>query len=210
MTSLALCRHGESAGNVERRFGGQGATPLTEHGRAQARAAGRALAATGIDAIYTSDLVRARETADLIGAEAGVVPELAPALRERSVGELTDLTFAEAEARFPEAFRALMSMQEDARPPGGETYRECQARVVALFDRVFAERPGQRIVFVSHRITISRLTCYLLGAPDETDPDSPSPIDNGALHRFALVAGKGWVAQALNERPHLSGIGWKP
>src|SRR5262245_13840630 len=138
MTALVLCRHGESAGNVEQRFGGHGATPLTERGRSQARALGRALAETGIDAVYTSDLPRARETAELIGSETGIAPELAPALRERSVGDLTDLTFAEAEARFPEAFRALMNRERDACPPGGETYRACQLRVVALLDRVLA------------------------------------------------------------------------
>jgi probable phosphoglycerate mutase len=202
MTTLVLCRHGESAGNVERRFGGHGPTPLTELGRAQARALGRALAQTGIDAIYTSDLVRARETAELVGGETGVVPELAPALRERSVGDLTDLTFAEAMARFPEAYRALMSREKDARPPGGETYRECQLRIIALLHRVLAERPGEHIVFVSHRITISRLTCYLLGCPDETDPDRPSPIDNAAFHRFRRAEG-GWIAEALNDTAHL-------
>jgi broad specificity phosphatase PhoE len=206
MTSLVLCRHGESAGNVERRFGGHGATPLTERGREQARALGRALSRTGVDAIYSSDLARARQTAELVGAATGIEPELAPALRERSVGALTDLTFEEAEERFPEAFRALMNREKGARPPGGETYRECQLRAVALLDRVLAERPGERIVFVSHRITISRLTCYLLGSPDDPDPDSPSPIDNAGLHRFSCMVGKGWVAQALNERAHLSEV----
>jgi broad specificity phosphatase PhoE len=206
MTALLLCRHGESAGNAEQRFGGHGATPLTERGRAQARALGRALAATVVDAIYTSDLPRARETAELVGAATGVVPELTRELRERSVGDLTDLTFAEAEARFPEAYRALMNREKDARPPGGETYRECQLRVVALLDRVLAARPGERIVFVSHRITISRLTCYLLGCPDETDPDIPSPLDNAALHRFERVPEKGWIARALNDRAHLSNL----
>src|SRR5262245_22680135 len=95
-TTVILCRHGESQGNVERRFGGHSASPLTERGRAQARAAGAAIGSAGIDLIYSSDLARAAETAELIGQAIGVRPETTSALRERSVGELTGLTFEEA------------------------------------------------------------------------------------------------------------------
>src|SRR5262245_19173066 len=104
MTTIILCRHGEAQGNAERRFGGHGPTPLTERGREQARAAGRVLAREGMDAIYTSDLVRAVETAQEIAALCGLRPIPTAALRERSVGDLTDLTFEEAALKFPEQY----------------------------------------------------------------------------------------------------------
>src|SRR5215471_1982788 len=98
MTTILVVRHGESEGNAERRFGGHGPTPLSERGRAQARAVGRVLAGEPRpDAIYSSDLARALETATLLGEAMGggaVIIETA-ALRERSVGIFTGMTFDE-------------------------------------------------------------------------------------------------------------------
>src|SRR5438876_9255933 len=108
MTTIILCRHGESEGNAEGRFGGHGPTSLTARGREQARAAGRVLAREGLDVIYASDLVRAVQTAEEIAALCGLGAAHTPALRERSVGDLTGLTFEEAQAKFPDAYAALM------------------------------------------------------------------------------------------------------
>src|SRR5579884_3332156 len=101
MTTIILVRHGESEGNAARRFGGHGPTPLTPRGREQARAAGKALAGE-VDVVYCSDLPRAVQTAEEICASTGGQPIVTPALRERSVGELTGLTFEEAREKFPE------------------------------------------------------------------------------------------------------------
>src|SRR5215831_17829594 len=107
MTTILVVRHGESEGNAERRFGGHGPTPLSERGRAQARALGRVLAnEPPPDAVYSSDLPRAVETAAIVmatGGRGGTVIET-PALRERSVGVFTDMTFDEARTQFPDAY----------------------------------------------------------------------------------------------------------
>jgi probable phosphoglycerate mutase len=207
VTSVAFCRHGESEGNRDRRFGGHGPTPLTTRGRAQARAAGAALAQSGVDVLYTSDLVRAVETSELIAAAAGLRAEQAPALRERSVGELTGRSFDEAKVAFPEAYAALLRRDADACPPGGESYAQCRERAVAFFEQAIARHPGKRVAFVSHHLTLHLLISHILGGEQAMHSQRVFfQIDNCALHRFDRVAGDLWKVVALNERAHLDRI----
>src|SRR3712207_3489162 len=98
---LLLVRHGESTGNVTRVLQGRD-DPLTERGRGQARAIARHLAARGdVQAIYTSPLARAYETARIIGAAVGVEPEPREGFAEIDVGQAAGLTLEEWIARFP-------------------------------------------------------------------------------------------------------------
>jgi probable phosphoglycerate mutase len=203
-TTIVLCRHGESEGNLERRFGGHSPTPLSDHGRVQARAAGRALARLGIDVIYTSDLVRAAQTADLISEATRVMPHTTTALRERSVGRLTDLTFAEAEARFPDDYAALLRMESGVCPPGGETYAACRTRAAACLEQALSEHAGQRVLFVSHNLTVTQLILHILGLGEDSAPTRLLfQIDHCALHTFERNANGGWKVVSLNDRAHL-------
>src|SRR5436309_13776547 len=87
-TTLVLVRHGETAGNRDRRFQTYD-TPLSDTGRAQAQRVAERLAAEGpFDALYASDLARTRETAEAIGARLGLTPVFTPALRELDTGDL--------------------------------------------------------------------------------------------------------------------------
>jgi broad specificity phosphatase PhoE len=206
-TRVIFCRHGESEGNRDRRFGGHGPTPLTDHGRAQARAAGQRLARDGVDVLYTSDLARAAETAGLIGQALSLSPQVAPALRERSVGELTGLTFDEARERFPDAYAAMLRREPDACPPGGESYAQCRARAVALFEELLGRHAGTTILLVSHNLTLHQLIFHVLGIEyDERALRVYFQIDNCALHRFERHADGPWKVIALNERAHLDAL----
>src|SRR5215208_1744289 len=99
MVELLLTRHGESESNRARRFSGSSATPLTANGRRQAAQLAETLVREGgVTTIYSSDLVRARDTATLIGEATGIDVQLTSALRERCLGEFTGLTYAEAQA----------------------------------------------------------------------------------------------------------------
>lgn len=202
---ILLLRHGQSEGNEAGRFGGQGPTPLTALGRRQAEAAAGALGAEGLTAIFASDLARAVETAAPISRATGIAMARTPALRERSVGQLTGLTFAEAEQRHPEAFAALMRREPDARPPGGETHDECSARAVALLDEVLDRFPHGRTLLVSHALTIYLLLLHVLGIDDAAERLFIRS-DNCALHRLRLGADGRWTVLALNDRAHLAGI----
>ncbi len=202
---ILLLRHGQSEGNEAGRFGGHGPTPLTALGRAQAEATARALASEGLTAIFASDLPRAVDTAEPIARATGIAMVRTPALRERSVGVFTGLTFAEAEARHPEAFAALMRREHETCPPDGETHAECSARATALLDQVLEKFPFGRTLLVSHALTIYLLLLHVLGL------DSAARVfirtDNCGLHRLRRAPDGRWTVLALNDRAHLAGLG---
>jgi broad specificity phosphatase PhoE len=206
-TTLILCRHGQSEGNREARFGGHGPTPLTALGRAQARATAEQLAGGGPAILYSSDLVRARETAEIIGSAIVATPQITPALRERSVGKFTGLTFDEARANFPDDYAALLRRAPDACPPGGETYLQCRERASAFLDRVLALHMGQRIVLVSHHLTLYQLSLHILNLSSDVDVSRVYiRIDNCGLHRFERYDDGVWQVIALNDTAHLAAL----
>ena len=104
VTKLYLIRHGQSAGNVEGRFGGHGPTPLSDLGRRQAECTAKALAKEGVSSIYASDLLRAVQTAEPLAALINVPINTTPAFRERHVGVLEGLTFDESKQEFPKDY----------------------------------------------------------------------------------------------------------
>src|SRR3989454_11493533 len=112
-THVLLIRHGQSEGNAEGRFGGHTDTPLSARGRQQAEATARALASEKFDAIYSSDLHRAIETASPLVKLTGVTLNTTEALRERSVGVMEGLTFEEAAEQHPEQYQALLHRDFD-------------------------------------------------------------------------------------------------
>jgi broad specificity phosphatase PhoE len=95
MTTLLLVRHGETDWNAERRWQGHADVPLNERGRDQAERLAEELENARVDAVYSSDLSRARETAEIVGARLGVPVVLDPALREIDVGSREGLTWPE-------------------------------------------------------------------------------------------------------------------
>jgi broad specificity phosphatase PhoE len=159
MTELLLVRHGETDWNRDQRFQGHADPPLNETGRAQARALADDLAAERIDAIYTSDLARARETAELIAERAGVPFVLEPQLREVDVGEWQGLTRLEIAERFPAGMRNW-----NERGHGwerGETYEQLTERVLEALERIVRRHPGERVVVVGHGGTIRAVRAHV-------------------------------------------------
>lgn len=148
MTTIFLARHGESDWNVEKRFQGHSDRPLTERGRKQAHALADLVASEKIDAVYTSPLSRARETAEIVAARAGLEPVALPELREVDTGNWSGLSRADVEARFPEGFtrwRSGGSGWED-----GETYEEMGERVIGALRTIAEDHPDGRVLVISH------------------------------------------------------------
>jgi probable phosphoglycerate mutase len=199
---ILLLRHGQSEGNEGNRFGGHGPTPLTARGRRQAELTAAALAREGLTAIWSSDLVRAVQTAAPILAATGLPLQQTGALRERSVGVFTGLTFLEAEERYPDAFAALMRRDPDACPPDGETTHACSERAGAFFDQIAAT--AGRVLMVSHAFTLNLLIRRAVGAEG---PRAFFRTDNCGLHRLRRTAQGFWNVEALNDRRHLIGLG---
>lgn len=161
MTRVFLARHGESDWNVENRFQGHTDRPLTERGREQARALARELAAESLQAIYTSPLRRARETADVVGTALGIDPVADPDLVEIDVGGWAGLSRAEAEERHPQAFRRWVEGGEGWED--GETFERMAARVVGALRRIAAAHPEGSVLVVSHGGPIRAVLASALG-----------------------------------------------
>ena len=203
-TTVILCRHGESEGNREARFGGHSPTPLTELGRSQASATARRLAQTGVDVVLSSDLSRAEETAQIIGEVLGLPLEVTPLLRERSVGIFTGLSFDEARECYPAEYQALLRREPDSAPPEGETYMQCRERATGYLQEALAKHAGKRILLVSHQLTLYQLVLHIHGlSTPATGPKVYVRIDNCALHRFEHYEDGVWQVLALNDAAHL-------
>ena len=128
---ILLARHGETAENKERRFQGQKDVPLNATGRAQAVALAEQAREEGIAALYTSPLVRARETAEIVGAAIGLEPRPDDRLMEVDVGDWQDRLKDDIARDEPELWAAFGRGGEDWRFPGGESLQEQQDRVIA-------------------------------------------------------------------------------
>ena len=154
MTTILLARHGETDWNREGRWQGWADPPLNETGRAQARALAEQLRGTPFDAVYSSDLQRAHETAELVAAPHGVPVVADEGLREIDVGSWSGLTRAEIAARFPDGER-----------PDGETRDVHGARVLAAVERIARANPERRILVVTHGGTMRALHGHLSDLP---------------------------------------------
>ena len=129
---------------------GQLDVPLNEIGRWQAERVAGALADEVIDALYSSDLARALQTAEPLARACGRPIVTDPGLRERCFGVFQGLTFAEVEARWPGDSRRWRQREPDFAPEGAETLRQFSARCVAAATRLAAAHPGQTIALVAH------------------------------------------------------------
>lgn len=161
MTELLLVRHGETDWNAERRFQGHADTPLNERGRAQALALADELTGEGIALVYTSDLARARETAEIVAARLDAEVLSLRELREIDVGEWEGLTWPEIEERYPEGARSWHDTGSGWET--GETYEELGERVVAALRRIAADHPAERVLVVAHGGTIRATRAFVEG-----------------------------------------------
>lgn len=206
-TRVLLIRHGESLGNSQRRFGGHSPTPLSEPGRRQAQATAEALAAERVTAIYSSDLLRAVQTAKPLARETGLEITRTAALRERSVGLLEGLTFEEAAAAHPEEYAALLRRDFEHVLAGGESYRQLLDRAAAEVDRAVERHRGGTLALFSHTGTICILALHLMGA---LDAPALKPVwlssSNCGVTRFEIQHGGLIRVLAFNDTRHLSGL----
>ena len=161
---LLLVRHAESAWNAAGRWQGWADPPLSSAGEAQARAAAGELTALGLEAVASSDLQRARRTAELLAHQLALGPVHVDAgLRERDVGDFTGLTRDEIEDRWP-GILAEWRQGRVERAPNGEG-REFIERILAALDRLAATFTGRRLLVVAHGGVIRTLHRHLGGEP---------------------------------------------
>ncbi len=207
ITRLFLVRHGQSKKNVEGRFGGHSATPLSRLGRWQAKLTAKALAREKIDVIYSSDLPRAIQTAKPLAKLTNLEIQVTSALRERDFGLLEDLTFDEVAKNFPQDYEALVKRDFAYVVTGGESYKQMFERTSKKLEEILAKHEGKNIAIFAHIGVVCFLSLYLLGAVNEsTSHTAWISTSNCGICRFELYGRKNVRLLALNDTRHLQRI----
>jgi alpha-ribazole phosphatase/probable phosphoglycerate mutase len=197
---IYLLRHGEVQGAERRRFIGHLDVPLSVLGERQCAAQAARLRAVELAAVFSSDLTRARHSAQILAAPHGLTPTALPALREMAMGRWDGLTAAEIRAREPEAFADWMARVGEFPFPEGESVPDLAARAVPVFEAIAREHAGRAVAIVAHGGTNRALLCHVFGLP--LGRLLAFGQDYGAL--TVLEAGaQGWALRRLNERPML-------
>ncbi|XP_010028277.2 phosphoglycerate mutase-like protein 4 [Eucalyptus grandis] len=202
---IIVIRHGETDWNADGRYQGTLDVELNEIGRQQATAVGERLSREGkISAIYSSDLKRAFETANLIATACGGLEVIKdPGLRERNLGDLQGLQPHAAASVCPEAYKALQSQKTDQEiPGGGESIDQVYQRCNMCLRNISVKHKGERIVAVTHGSVLRRLH-------ERACPNKQSvKFLNTSVNIFHLSDGHNWVFESGGDVSHLNQIGY--
>ncbi|MEQ1645085.1 MAG: histidine phosphatase family protein [Pyrinomonadaceae bacterium] len=203
-THLYLIRHGQSAGNAEGRFGGHGPTPLSDLGVKQAERTAKALAKEGINVIYSSDLIRAVQTAEPLAQLLDIPINTSEAFRERNVGVLQGLTFDESRQNYPQDYYALINRNINHVITDGESYRQLLRRITGELRIILRTHQRERVAIFSHTGAICYLTLFLLGAIHRGTKTTPWIItSNCGINHFEFRGPRNVRVLALNDTRHL-------
>lgn len=157
MTRLILVRHGETDWNVVGRYQGQEDPPLNARGLAQAESLAARLDGSGLEVIYSSPLLRALQTAQLIAGRLRIPLHTEPRLMEIHQGDWQSRLRVEIEELYPDLFRRWEVEPWEVSPPNGEGLRQVQRRVYAALDEILDAHAGGCVGIVTHRIPIALL-----------------------------------------------------
>jgi probable phosphoglycerate mutase len=150
MTELTFIRHGETDWNLQQRFQGQIDVPLNGTGRAQAVGLAARLATTPADALFSSDLLRARETAAPLAVAWRTEANTLPGFREQNFGLLEGLDVPTIKSTHPELWAQWLVHRADFALPGGESLRQFHTRVMAALQALIESQAGRHVAVVTH------------------------------------------------------------
>lgn len=201
-TRVFALRHGQTAWNAAQRIQGQLDIALDDTGRWQAARLAQALIGEGLAAIYSSDLARARATADPLAAATGLAVQLDAGLRERGFGCFEGETYRDIESRWPHDAARWRRREIDFGPGGGETLAVFNERCVKVLAEVAARHAGQAIAVVAHGGVLDCL--YRAAAGIELGAPRTWQLGNARINRL-LFTGEGFVVVGWNDDGHLIG-----
>ena len=208
MTELLVIRHGETDWNRQHRFQGQIDVPLNEIGQTQAGRLGRRLVDEPVDVLISSDLQRARSTADAVAQVRGLQPLIEPLWREQGFGVLEGLDLATIRSRHADLWASWTRHDADyALPGGGESNTAFHARVTSALQAVLAAHAGRRVIVVTHGGVLDMLwrTAHALPLHGARVCDIP----NTGINRLRWVDGGLQVVQWADAE-HLAGLPEQP
>jgi probable phosphoglycerate mutase len=200
-TRVIVVRHGETAWNNEKRWQGHLDSPLTAKGLSQAQALARRLSGERFSALYTSDLGRAYQTAQLIAAATGHSVVLDSRLRERKLGVFQGLTSEEIRAVHAEEYELYRIRDPDHALPGGESLRQQVDRNLRCFEELAQRHLGESIVVVTHGGVLSGLFRHVLSIPMQAP--RRFAFANSSLNIFIFQEGD-WMLQTWGDVSHLA------
>jgi len=174
---------------------------LNAKGEAQALAVGRYFTGRQATVLYSSDLLRARQTAQP-AAEALQLPvKLLPELRERHFGRCEGLTFDEIRVRYPDDAAAIVRRDPDYISPGGESRHQHEKRILACVGRLVKGHLGQTVIVVTHGGVLDVIYRYVNGLPSDAPRDYPIP--NAGIN-WVNISAAGWAIAEWGGISHLS------
>ena len=188
MTTLLLVRHGETDWNRDGRWQGGSDTRLNDLGREQARELAEQLDGS-IDVLYSSDLARARETAEIVAAKLGLEVQVDPRLRERSFGSWEGLTMLEIEERFADSHRRWRA-GEGAGADDAEAFEDFFARVTEFLADVLRLHPDEEVLVISHGGSIRVIHALAAGVDYVRDHRLIPGVPNCSVARYVARDGK--------------------
>ena len=199
-TRVLAIRHGETAWNVDGRIQGQLDVPLNDTGRWQVHRLALAVADEGISAIYSSDLLRALETAQAVARGCGQAITTDVGLRERGFGVFEGLSYAEINRRWPEQAARWRKRDPDFAPEGGESLRQFSERSVGTVTRLAGLHPGETIAIVSHGGVMDCL--YRAASRVALDAPRSWQLGNASINRL-LYTPQGFTLIGWSDDHHL-------
>jgi 2,3-bisphosphoglycerate-dependent phosphoglycerate mutase len=203
-TQVIIVRHGQTLWNLQLIRQGHLDSPLTERGIAQAKALGERLARETFSALYSSDLGRAVQTAQMIAAATGHEIVTDERLRERHLGIFQGLDGNEIREKYPEEYRLHRTLRSTYVIPGGESVEQQVARNVDFLNETALKHLGETIVVVTHGGVLSGLFRHTFSIPY----DAPRRFEftNAGLNVFNYEEGN-WFLQTWGDISHLNGVG---
>ncbi len=200
-THVIVVRHGETAWNTEKRWQGHLDSPLTPKGIGQAQALARRLAHQNFSTLYSSDLGRAYQTAQIISAATGhgVFPDAR--LRERNLGIFQGLTSEEIKRTYPDLYESYRIRDPDHVLPDGESLRQQVKRNISCFEELAQRHLSESILVVTHGGVLSGLFRHVLSIPLEAPRRFEFP--NSSLNIF-IYREDHWTLQTWGDVTHLA------
>lgn len=180
MTRFCLIRHGQTDWNLEGRYQGQSDVPLNETGLAQARQLANELRGESFSAIHSSDLLRARQTAQPIAEALHLPVQIDPRLREINQGEWEGQLVEDIRRRYASLWAQRTVDPAGIRPPDGETVAEVAERVQAAIHDIARRTSSGPVLIVSHGLSLATIICRVqnipIGKAYTVIPDNVQPV----------------------------------